>query len=525
MSDHDEVNPVFRKPVYVSLGCHLDGAALPHPDCWDPLTAQAGVVKRLAFKNPDPNAQRMARFGRFVDRWLKENMVPLPADVDCSVDTWLNETNYPKWRKEQLRVKWEKIQSMENLTQRDFLVKSFMKDEGYSEWKHGRGINSRTDEFKCAVGPIFKLIEKALFKNRHFIKYVPVSDRPRVIRERLQRLAGVYVATDYTSFESMFTEEFMQNCEFKLYEYMTRELPQGSFFMGLLRRVLGGANSCMWRWFTVLVHATRMSGEMCTSLGNGFSNLMLMLFLAEELSSEVDGFVEGDDGIFSFSGVVPTKEDFASLGATIKLEVHNKLSAASFCGIVFDEVDQVNLTDPLKVLAKFGFANHKYAGVRSKKILMLLRCKSLSLAYQCPQCPILQSLAWYGLRVTHGVRNYLEGWVLKNGPQGLSEWEREWLLEAIRNVDISKRAPIGIGSRQVVESLYGISIDYQIKTEDYLDNKADLSPLCLPDLLRIVPVAWTDYWNTYMRETHVGDSLINEPVLSLGTYTGWCREW
>lgn len=523
---HTERDPRWRKPVAVSLGPHLVGAAMPHPDCWDSLTAQAGVIKRLAFRPPQANAIQMAKFSEFVAGWVKRNLIPLAATSDTSVDTWLAGTNYPEWRRAALRNKWANVEKMEHLRRRHFLVKSFMKDENYPEYKHGRGINSRTDEFKCAVGPIFKLIEGALFKHSQFIKYVPVEDRPRVIKERLSRLGGSYTTTDYTSFESLFTKELMEACEFQLYSYMTMHLPEGAMFMDLLRNVLAGVNHCHWRWFDVWVEATRMSGEMCTSLGNGFTNLMLMLFLCQENGTDVDGFVEGDDGIFSVSGKPPTPAQFEDLGMVIKMESHKSLATASFCGIVFDEEDLCNLTDPLEVVAKFGWANHRYTRVKSNKIRMLLRCKALSLAHQYPGSPIIQALAWYGLRMTKGVKNYVAGWVRKSGPAGMSMWERDQLLEAISRQDTLVRKSIGAGSRMLVEQLWAVPIQQQLAVEAYFDGLEELTPLELPSLVARVPAAWTDYWARYAVEhANVLDDQLDEPRLPVGALSGNAVEW
>ncbi len=83
-----------------------------------------------------------------------------------------------------------------------------------------------------------------------------------------------------------------------------------------------------------------MSGEMNTSLGNGFSNLMFMLYACEIQGIECDGIVEGDDGAFALSLKPGQKFDesiFAEMGLTIKLEKHTDLMSMSFCGILCAE--------------------------------------------------------------------------------------------------------------------------------------------------------------------------------------------
>jgi hypothetical protein len=117
-----------------------------------------------------------------------------------------------------------------------------------------------------------------------------------------------------------------------------------------------------------------MSGEMNTSLGNGFFNMMVTLFLASRRQSEgphpvtmekfidnyfhhVKGVFEGDDGLTTFSPDCQLKtEHYTDLGLLIKLEDHKELGTASFCGNLFDEIDLVQITDPLRVVATIGGA-------------------------------------------------------------------------------------------------------------------------------------------------------------------------
>ena len=141
---------------------------------------------------------------------------------------------------------------------------------------------------------------------------------------------------------------------------------------------------------------------MNTSLGNGFSNLMFMAFVCEKLGLNCNGVVEGDDGLFAFNGNTPSASDFTKYGFNIKLDVHSEISTASFCGNVFDPEDRQIMTCPYDVLSTFGWTTNKYAKSSDKTLKALLRSKSLSLAYQYPGCPILSSLAQYGLRVTKG---------------------------------------------------------------------------------------------------------------------------
>lgn len=495
-----------------SLGCHTQGVCLPHPDPADPPTLEAGVRKRFAFKPPDADLQKLERLRSFVRGWLRKHLTPLDPHADTSVEGWLAKCPYPAWRKDELMRKHLAAVLMTTDGQTSncskmFRCKSFMKDETYLKYKHARAINSRTDEFKTFVGPIFKLIEEQLFKLDWFIKKVPVADRPQFIKDRIFKLGAKYFATDFTSFEALFTAELMNACEMELYRYMVSDLPGGQEFLELLEAALLQENECVFKFFTVWIRATRMSGEMCTSLGNGFSNLMFFLFLCSELGSEAIGVVEGDDGLFAVTGQPPTSDDFKSLGLVIKMEEHTDLCTASFCGLIFDEEDCINVTDPREELATFGWCPARYARSRTKIQLMMLRCKALSMAHQYPGCPILSALAQYGLRVTREVRFYMRGFMEKQGSH-LSTWEREQVLAALRDeAKVEIRIP-PMRTRLLVERQFGVTIAEQLAIESKLDSMTKLEPFTF-DL--DWPEPWCDYFDRY-----VSPDQGSQPSLKIG---------
>lgn len=515
-----KVDLTVRRPVLVSLGCELVGAALPHPDLDEPKTAAAGCFKRFASKPPTPDPALLERLREFVRRWCQHNLKPLPADADTSVREWLESTSYPAWRKAELLKKWENVRTIWDDEGVYFICQSFVKDECYVEYKHARGINSRSDEFKCAVGPIFKLIEREVFKNPHFIKHVPVAQRPSYIMDRLYRVGARYFSTDYSSFEALFTADIMDAVEFEMYDYMTRDLPEHDHFMRLCREVLGGVSELHFRHFRVQLRATRMSGEMCTSLGNGFANLMFMLFLCElKGCTDVSGVVEGDDGLFTVNGDCPTTEDFKRLGLVIKMEEHSDLARASFCGLVFVPEDKINVTNPLEVLASFGWASRRYARSSDKTLRALLRCKALSYAHQYPGCPIISSLAWYGLRVTQDVQ-ICKMLRVMNARGAMNQWEREQLMAAIADHDHIPRVAPPLSTRFLVEDLYGVTVEHQLRIERYLDALDALGPIDCEIINMHVPAVWQHYWDNYVQVPAVLDS----PSLPVGQDERLCDD-
>lgn len=494
-----EVDLSIRPPIAVDLGIAPLNWACPHADPHDPWTTMAGVAKRFACRPPPAEKDLLVRLSSFVKDWLGKNLTPLDPDSDTSLERWLEQTTYPLWRKEELRAAWAGVGNIRDKAYWE--CRSFPKDEWYTAYKHARAINSRSDEFKCYVGPMFKLIEEQVYKNPHFIKHVPVADRANYIRERLYRIGAKYYTSDYTSFEALFTRELMEAVEFQLYEYMTSKLPGGQEWMELVREVLGGPNRCKFRDFSCFVEATRMSGEMCTSLGNGYANLMIMLFMCElKGCTDVDGVVEGDDGEFVMKEGPegpPTEDDFKKLGLIIKLESHLELSTASFCGLIFDEEDLLVVTDPRDVLVTFGWASARYARSGQKTLDALLRCKSLSLAHQYPGCPVISALAQYGLRITKHV-SIARMYRTVNARKAMSGWERDQMLLALKDIQKIRVVDPPIRTRLLVERQFGITVEQQVYIESVLAATSERKPIPVETVEQHFPECWAEYASRYI---------------------------
>lgn len=484
-----------RAPVQVSLGCHVAGAALPHVDSDHGPTRVGGFKYRSGAKLPQIDIKLLRKFRIFVRRWIRKHMTPLDPETDFNLEYWLSRTHYPQWRKDELRKIYENMCGAYEMD--DFHVDSFIKDETYPDWKTARVINARSDKTKVLVGPIFKAIEEQLFKMSYFIKKIPKTQRAKYIYEHLYDPVARYFCTDFSSFEASFVEELMEACEFELYDYMCQKVPESKFFKFFCHYVLGGINKMMFYDFIGFLHATRMSGEMNTSLGNGFSNLMVLLFIATESGYDPDifaCFVEGDDGICQTYVDRPMKiELFKSLGFDIKEEYHDKIGLSSFCGNLFDDQNFVVITDIYETVVSFGWTRSTYWKSKNSKKMSLLRSKALSLLYEYPGCPILQSLAQYGIRVTKKYRAY-------HG--AVNEYQREQLtmmLEDMKKNGLPVR-DIAMSTRLLVEELYGISPESQIAFEKYLDSLDSVCPIDISYFNDSLKSVWREYYLRYVRE-------------------------
>lgn len=319
-----------------------------------------------------------------------------------SFDEWLDSTTYSQSRKADLRQCHDELRGGAPTRKQCQKIKSFAKTEGYTEYKNIRWINSRSDHFKVYSGPYFKAIEKEVYSLPSFIKHTPVSERPAKVLALKQ--SGVrYFATDFTSFESHFTPAIMDAIELELYRHCLQDYPEVS---QVITSAIGGENRLRMRnGFSAVLKGRRMSGDMCTSLGNGFTNLVLASYLADKQGHSLTGFVEGDDGLFATKAVL-TKEQYQRIGFRIKIEEIDDPCTASFCGMVFSESGEI-IKDPKKFMGQFGWTS-SFISAGEEIMLQLLRAKALSAVYETPQCPILGALARRALIKTRGV---LPRWV------------------------------------------------------------------------------------------------------------------
>jgi hypothetical protein len=496
-----------RRVQAVWSGCGLRNVARFWPDDDVPSTIY-GALLRMGRSPPRPRQDVFAEFLCFCRDWIRQNLIPLGYDSDVSVESWLESTNYTERRKEELRAKWKEVEWLQNVTRRMLRSKSFRKYEAYESRKAYRMINSRTDEFKCAVAPIFKLIEKVVFQRPEFIKKVPVADRPGYLAEHLAG-AKSYYTSDFESFENLFTRDFLDGCELALYEYMSSALPNGKEWITLVRKAMLGRQICDFKCFGLGVDPMRLSGEMCTSLGNGFSNLMIQLFIAQRRGSKIALCVEGDDNIAAvLEGTAPTAEDYESLGLSVKLEKHTTIDTASFCGIVSDADDGVNVCDIRKALADLFWVDRKYAAARPNKLKALLRMKAMSLACQYRGCPVLDAVACRIMELTSGydVRSVMN--------QVRDVFQREKYAEALKSWKTNRTptSDIPAGTRCLVEELYGVSVELQLLIESKV-SKMEYGEWSDPAFYEMFPEAWITHASNYVVEGELEDNVIHYPQI------------
>lgn len=362
--------------VSVTLPAFVCGISFAKPRI-TPHNVELSLCKRLYHKTPTPDHRIFAGLRGFVRKWVRRNLKPL-SDL-MTFEEWIEETNYSSKRKQHFRELYEKS------TPRDVFkakVKCFVKDEFYPKPKAPRMISSREDVAKCYLGPIFASIEKVVYELPYFVKHLTAEQRVRRIHE-VFGLDDVYV-TDYTAFETHFHSKMMWNVEMQVYDYLLRDFPEAKELV----RVILGKNKLRSKYFTGTLEAVRMSGEMNTSLGNGISNLLFMLYAAECNGVDVERIiVEGDDGLVKLSQPIDP-EFFKKMGLEIKM-AKAKPYNASFCGCVYNPETLTNFGHPIDLLAKIGWAPRKALNISARRKRELLISKVYSACAEHAGVPIV----------------------------------------------------------------------------------------------------------------------------------------
>jgi len=249
------------------------------------------------------------------------------------------------------------------------------------------------------------LIEETAYAadNKFFIKHCPVAERADFV----QRLAGKakILATDYTSFELHANALVQRAVELQFYKYMLREIPEAREFLETHSEVATRNQKLKGKYDSFKIPACRMSGETCTSLGNGITNLVLTSFVVQLYGGKVlDAIVEGDDGLFAIEGHVPSEADFRKCGCKVKMQVCDDLSSAGFCSMYFVEAGdrRVMMRAAPEKLAKFGWSMSALRFGNEGTRMELLRGAAFALAAELGSCPIFWAVADGVLRDTMG---------------------------------------------------------------------------------------------------------------------------
>lgn len=394
-------------------------------------------------------------------------------------------SSYSEAERTAIKSAWEAYQS-EFARARKTGLGTFVKDERYEDYKPHRLINARHDFYKALFGPVFHAVEEHVFKMPHFVK--GRADKVAAIVEAMEQLLPIIVegddclmadgkggaiVSDYDAYESLFTHIWFA-LERLMFEELLGDSSAALEFLDVYYEVTGVRNVSVVRGkdgkksLQIAVDAKRMSGEMTTSLGNCLANLLAQFYIYSN---------------FICAGKIPTKEDYEKVGLRCKVEHHEDMSEAGFCGLRFDMQDRQAVKDPLPVLLKLGWSKAQYVSAGPAKLKILLELKALSLAHELPQCPILGVISRLN-SPTKMTTQHLH--VLRTG---FNEFERSKFHGTIGEFSPTPR------TRELFARLYGISVDTQIAVERQYAVTRDAA--CLVPLFQGKD-RWAEVWDDYV---------------------------
>lgn len=431
-----------------------------------------GVVKRVA---PLTTFRQDVRsdFFAFVNNVIIPRMKVAPLiPNDILLENWLVNTRYNTKRRNKMRsLNAKYINRLHNFPIYLLQCKSFIKSEFYNAVKEPRIINSRTDSFKAVIGPYTHLTEEYVF-NDHFIKHKTPDEIARIMSEISSKHSVIY-ETDYSSFEGSFSKEIMENVELKMFEHVLQCYPH---VVSLLQRTYRTQNVIKYQIHGKLkakasFSGSRMSGDMWTSLSNGFTNMCLVEYILSKNNLRApyvrnDFLVEGDDGFIC----TDKKIDWSyanDIGFTLKCEECKDMNKLSFCGICTH--DGLLVPDFKRIMNHYGYSHDRtsirYLTTGSKnqkrKFRNMIHSRALSLLAQSRGIPILQSIAQQQLQFGGHF-----------DPRYIDWWENE--TYDFSNVTSMTALPISKSMREFFAARYDIPIETQLQIESDISKCKDV---------------------------------------------------
>jgi len=451
----------------------------------DKVNLECGFRKRLAPLMPLPDLKILEEIRIFVRKVCHAYLVPLKyRRWDKSfVGEWLSQIDhYNGQRKKQLLDAAERV-VMNGLNECDYIIKAFVKNEFYECEKFIRWICSRLDTFKSYVGPYIKLAEREIFgKFSCFVKHMT----PDEIALKLHDFKGDKrkLETDYSSFESGFSPEYVDVVECELWRYMFQDNPE--VLDAIMKVYYQDKNGVIKprreliknKFCTMQVMGCRMSGEMWTSLANGFSNMINILFLAEKKGINIHHLlIEGDDGLTGLDSEAFSESDFEQLGFKIKIEYAKDMRDTFFCGICVD--DEGNLVCSIEQICRFPWSNAPcyFKCPRHVKI-ELLRAKAMSLFCLGRHTPIAGVLATQVIKLI-GLGKF-------RCPDAFSSWKMQ-TLDRFTELFSTDKVHVTQSARFLFAHKYNISVELQLSIERFILSCHSLEELYIPMVLR--------FWN------------------------------
>lgn len=449
----------------------------------------AAATKRIFPVMPEPDNKEIKGIKMFVKKHLKQ-FHPIPQQNEEDFASWQrNHQSYngqrkfqlycafksllgvcdPSWSMEEYHHKWLELPERDKVQWKqdgyDQKCSSFIKCESYAtQDKLPRFIQQRSDRAKAAVATCIHEVEKVIFKSGNFVKGMTQDE----MVERISQFEGYkeFYVSDYSSFESGFNPQYTKVVEEEQFKhFIGRNNPTIAKIINMHYRRNGNepvVNICENPMYRIKVVGTRMSGDMWTSLANGFSNKMNIMYnMYKRGITKYDFVVEGDDGLVAVNEEPFRDEDFHNLGFKIKLAKHTNLETTEFCGIRINPAEKQPLVLPDSADLLSTALHPKYFRSGEKHLKELLKSKAQSLYCVGKNTPVIAVLAWKIINLLKDVR-YDDSWM------------DMWWKEFTRRMDKFPEPVITVGSRVLFEDQTGISVAEQLTYESFIKKQTDI---------------------------------------------------
>lgn len=493
----------------------------------------AAHFKRACVVLPHADDQIWVRFRRFVKSQIRQRVCPLPFDIPLeynadlvpsktTLEYWLDHANMPLKKKDQYRAIWSELSSgkytKDVRSLRFWRTKTFGKDEFYDTYKYPRNIQPRDMAANLVLGPIMSAIESSLFhgdphrehpdyrkpnpRNPEFVKCLPMADRPRYLEDKLSGCT-TYYGTDASAFECQMRKDVQLDCELPMIAaHLAYHLSARDTVEWLYKNIFALDHHGQYGivdGFKLPLLDMRCSGDMQTSLGNGWNNLMFLEFcfanVAKCARDQLRLVVEGDDGLVGVNKVLShddLKTAFESLGLSYKFDTYRSVGEAKFCKMVFASNCSL-LRDFRSVICRTGWIPRRYMRSSNNVILGLLHLRALSMLHSHQHCPVLTKWA---MRLCHLTQ------AAKTTAFKILRHERNTYLRDQYYRDLSRSLDADVGEIDLeTRMMYAREFSISVLDQLYLERKFDtmeLEPFDDPIFTMYLPIEWIQNADQYV---------------------------
>lgn len=376
----------------------------------------------------------------------------------------------------------------------------FTKWETYVAYKSGRNIMPFDLCNRMMMALMFHLMEKRVYSS------IPCFVKGMTPRERAQAMMkmpqlGVYVATDFTSFESHHTIETTRIIIDNVVGHVMKNYPAWDLFRKELIDSMDTGKH-VGSGFVAFTMSKLSSGHGLTAFFTALLNAIITgsimrkcrpsLIIAEILERAK---IEGDDQILTvtYEELEAMCAIIATMPITLKLEHYASMEEAGFCSTWFG-ADGNLITDPLKCIQNCGYTNPQYAHSPDKTLKMLQSLKARSYLNMYPGCPILSSFCRFIIRMCGDYSDAEYEKLLSK--MKMSVWERERLM-LVLNVPTELLTEPTMSQRLQMQTVFDYSIASQLIIEEYFDTRCEFGFFNHPLLMDHMHTHSLDYYDSY----------------------------